>query len=77
MPFELKNVRATFQRLINKVFFEHIGKNIEAYMDNIIVKSKTLNHHMEHLNEVFYVLRRHNIKLNLKEYVFGSLPTNF
>ena len=39
MPFGLKNTGATYQRLMNHVFQEYIGKNVEVYVDDIIVKS--------------------------------------
>ena len=39
MPFELKNTRATYQRLMNHMLQDYIRKNVEVYMDNIIVKS--------------------------------------
>lgn len=40
MSFGLKNVRATYQRLVNKIFADLIGKTMEVYMDNILIKSK-------------------------------------
>ena len=39
MPFRLKNVRSTFQRVVNKVFEKQLGKNVEMYVDDMIVKS--------------------------------------
>lgn len=63
--------------MVNKVFFEWIGRNIEAYIDYITVKSKRLEQYIEDLNEVFRVLKRHNIKLNLKKYVFGVSSKKF
>ena len=39
MPFGLKNTRATFQRMINKVFEKQLGKNMETYVDDMIMKS--------------------------------------
>ena len=41
MSFGLKNVRATYQRQINKMFTDKIGRTMEAYVDNIMVKSLT------------------------------------
>ena len=42
MPFELKNVGATYQRLVNKVFFDKIGRSMKVYMDDMLVKSSTV-----------------------------------
>lgn len=70
MPFGLKNSNRTFQRLINKVFSKQIRRNIEAYIDDIVMKSKRLDQYIEDLNEVFGLLRKPDIKLNPKKYVF-------
>ena len=40
MPFELKNAGATCQRLVNKMFSKQIGRNMEVYVDDMLVKSK-------------------------------------
>jgi hypothetical protein len=40
MPFSLKNAGATYQRLMNRMFHNQIGKNVEVYIDNMLVKSK-------------------------------------
>ena len=40
MPFGLKNARATYQRLVNKMFNKQIGRNMEVYVDDMLVKSK-------------------------------------
>ena len=56
MPFSLKNARATYQRLVNGMFKDLIGKSIEVYMDDMLVKSKTIGDHIEHLNQMFNIL---------------------
>lgn len=53
MPFGLKNVRTTYQRLVNKVFANLVGKNIEAYVYDMVVKSKQVDRNISDLNEVF------------------------
>ena len=40
MLFGLKNARATFQRLVNRMFSHQIGRNVEVYIDDMLVKSK-------------------------------------
>ena len=39
MPFGLKNASATYQRLMNKMFVQHIGRNVQVYVDDMLVKS--------------------------------------
>ena len=59
MLFSLKNVRATYQCLVNMMFNEQIGKTIKVYVDDILVKSKTVVDHIAHLSDTFVVLRRY------------------
>lgn len=70
MPFGLKNVGATYQRLITKFFKPLIGNIIEGYIDDIVVKSKTQSEHVHHLQEVFQLLRKYSMKLNLAKFTF-------
>jgi hypothetical protein len=55
------------------IFGEHIGPTIEAYVDDIIVKSKKVNNLVDDLNIAFKCLKAKNIKLNLEKCVF-SVP---
>lgn len=57
MPFGLLNAGATYQRLVNKMFKEQIGKTIEVYVDDILIKSKLEADHVMHLSEMFQILR--------------------
>ena len=43
MPFDLKNAGSTYQRMITKMFESQMGKNIEVYIDDMVVKSKILS----------------------------------
>ena len=56
MSFGLKNARATYQRLVNKMFKDLIGKSMEVYVDDMLMKSKTTRDHIEHLNKMFNIL---------------------
>lgn len=56
MPFGLKNAKATYQRLVNHMFKEHIGWSMEVYVDELLMKSKT---HLDDLYEAFAVLKRY------------------
>ena len=64
MPFRLKNVRATYQRLVNKMFQKQIGAFIEVYIDDMLVKLVKSELHVAHLAELFQVLKNYNMKLN-------------
>jgi hypothetical protein len=71
MPFGLKNVDTTFQRCMRHVFGELIGCIIEAYVNDIVVKSKRMGDLVPDLTEVFAKLRQHGVKLNPEKCVFG------
>ena len=47
MPFGLKNARSTYQRMMTKMFEPQLGKNIEVYIDDMVVKSKEVPNHVE------------------------------
>ena len=70
MPFGLKNVDATFQRCMQHVFGDLVRRLVEAYMDNIIVKSKLIDDLVSDLTAVFKKLRLNNVKINPKKCVF-------
>lgn len=57
--------------MINKVFTEQIGKNIEACVDDIVVKSEKAKDNMADSKKVFKVLRKFRVKLNPEKYVFA------
>jgi len=71
MPFGLKNARATYQRLMDHVFHDMFGRNIEVYVDDIVVKSDSCEQHISDLKEVFQALRKYRMRLNPKKCVFG------
>jgi hypothetical protein len=64
MPFGLKNAGATYQRLMNHMFRDQIGRNVEIYVDNMLVKSKVSGCHEKDLEETFQTLRHYSMKLN-------------
>ena len=77
MPFELKNARATYQRLVNKMFQKQIGTSMEVYIDDMLVKSVKVELHVAHLAESFQVLKNYNMKLNPTKCAFGVLARKF
>ena len=71
MPFGLKNAGATYQRLVNQMFSKQIRRNVEVYVDDMLVKSKEEEDHLDDLKEMFNTLRQYNMKLNPSKYAFG------
>nr|KYP46002.1 Retrovirus-related Pol polyprotein from transposon 17.6 [Cajanus cajan] len=74
MPFDLKNAGATYQRLMDKVFHQQIGQNMEVYIDDMVVKTTSATNHATDLAEVFAQIRGHNMHLNPEKFVFGVPP---
>ena len=77
MPFGLKNTGATYQRLVNYMFRDLIGKSMEVYVDDLLVKSKKDTLHLQHLAKAFHVLRRFRMKLNPTKCAFGVSSGKF
>ena len=71
MPFGLRNVGATYQRCMTQVFGKHIGQTVEAYVDDIVVKSRKASNLVDDLEIAFKCLREKGIKLNPEKCVFG------
>lgn len=71
MPFGLKNVGSTYQRLVNMMFADQIGQTMEVYIDDMLVKSLDSEDHISHLQQAFATLRRYNMKLNPSKCSFG------
>ena len=71
MPFGLKNPGSTYQRMMTKMFESQLGKTIEVYIDDMVVKSKLASEHLADLTNVFEILRRHNLRLNASKCSFG------
>ena len=62
MSFGLKNARATYQRLMNKMFIHQIRRNVQVYVDDMLVKSLRENDHLNNLRETFNTLHSYNMK---------------
>ena len=71
MPEGLRNAGCTFNKMIKKVLGDQLGKNISAYVDDVVVRSKRREDHIQDLRETFANLRRHGLKLNPEKCVFG------
>ena len=77
MPFGLKNAGATYQRLMNRMFAPQIGRNVQVYVDDMLVKSRQEEDHLKYLKETFDTLRSYNIKLNPGKCAFGVTAGKF
>ncbi len=77
MPFGLKNAGATYQRLVSQIFKDQIGRNMEVYVDDMLVKSRAAEHHVADVNETFSKLRRYRMKLNPAKCAFGVTSGKF
>ena len=76
MPFGLKNTGTTYQRLMNKMFSHQIGRNVQVYVNNMVVKSQRQDDHLDDLRETFDTLRSYNMKLNPSKCAFGVMAGN-
>ena len=71
MPFSLKNAGATYQRMMTRIFEPQLGKNIEIYIDDMVVKSRVESEHINDLGNIFDILRKHKLRLNASKCSFG------
>ena len=71
MPFGLKNAGLTDQRMMTRMFEPQLGKVIEVYIDNMVVKSKVASEHVKDLENIFAILREHKLRLNASKCSFG------
>ncbi|GKD69202.1 reverse transcriptase domain-containing protein, partial [Tanacetum coccineum] len=77
MPFGLKNVGATYQRLVDNAFEGQVGRNLEVYVDDLVIKSHTEDELVRDIVETFRALRKINMKLNPKKCTFGATEGMF
>ncbi|GKV05208.1 hypothetical protein SLEP1_g17242 [Rubroshorea leprosula] len=77
MPFGLKNAGATYQKMVTIVFQAQIGRNLEIYVDDIVIKSLKAEDHLADLDETFNNLRKNRMRLNLAKCIFGVESRKF
>ena len=77
MPFGLKNAGTTYQRMMTRMFKLQLGKNIEIYTDDMVVKSKAESKHVNVLENIFAILRKHKLRLNASKCSFGVKSGKF
>ena len=71
MPFGLKNAGSTYQRMMTKMFEPQLGRSIEVYIDDMVVKSKVVSEHVGDLANIFEIARKHKLHLNASKCSFG------
>ena len=77
MPFGLKNAGATNQRMIMKIFEPILGKTMDAYIDDMVIKKKEESDHIKDLIEVFAVFKRRKLRLNAAKCAFEVSSRKF
>ena len=77
IPFRLKNVDATYQRLVNKIFADQLRRNMEAYIDDMLVKKKSMSQYIADLEETFSILRQQRMRLNPTKCIFRVTSDKF
>ncbi|GJU94224.1 reverse transcriptase domain-containing protein [Tanacetum coccineum] len=77
IPFGLKNARATYQRVVDSAFQTQLGRNLEAYVDDMVIKIKTEWDMVMDIAETFHNLRKINMKLNPKKCSFRVTEGKF
>jgi len=71
MTFSLNNAGATYQRLMDRVFEPMLGRNVHAYVDDMVVTSQERGQHVADLEELFATITKYRLKLNPEKCVFG------
>lgn len=76
MPFGLKNAPSIFQRCIDDILREYIGKFAYVYIDDVLIYSSTAEEHMEHLRIIINALHNANMKFETKSHIFSKIQSN-
>jgi len=77
MPFGLKNAGATYQRLMDRALSSMLGRNVQAYMDDMVVTSREKEQHVTDLEELFTTIAKYRLKLNPEKCIFGVEARKF
>ena len=77
MPFVLKNIEASYQKVMNLIFHDLIEQCMEVCIDDVVVKSANFQSHLANLEQVFLRIRKHSLKTNLDKCAFRILARRF
>ena len=77
MPFGLTNAPATFQQLMNNIFAQHSRQFVLVFFDDILVYSKNLQQHRQHLAQVLQILRLHQLKAKISKCTFTTPSVDY
>ena len=77
MPFGLKNVGSTYHMMMTRMFEPQLGKNIEVYINDMVVKSKVVFEHVGDLGDILKILRKHKLRLNASKCSFSMGSDKF
>lgn len=77
MPFRLKNVGATYQRLVNRMLTDLICKKIKVYLGDMLVKSLKTIDHIKHIEITFKILKNNSVRINPLQCAFGVTYRKF
>ena len=77
MSFGLKNAGSTYQRTMTRIFESQLEKNIEIYIDDMVVKSKMVSKHVGDLQAIFEILRKYKLRLNASKCSFDVGSSKF
>jgi hypothetical protein len=77
MTFGLKNAGATYQRAMNYIFHELIGKTVEIYIDDVVIKSLNHESHLDDVRKTLECTRKHGLKMNPNKCAFGVSAREF
>ena len=77
MPFGLENASSTYQRTMTLIFGDMLHKQVEDYVDDLVVKAKNPFEHLLHLRQIFERCREHNLRMNPSKCAFGVSSGKF
>jgi hypothetical protein len=77
LPMGLANAPSAFQRAINSIFAPYIGKFVCVYLDDILVYSKSADEHLEHLEAVFALMKKHELYIRMFKCTFNATEVKF